>query len=146
MCSEMQGHQDKAPISAEHMPLPGKGGKAHCRFEGKHMTGQEDAACRQAGYIRAQQQIHSSAEYPGGRILSPRNGFEPSKIQYMVDSEQHQHSASQPLMGRLTNQAVRHENRQESGHEDVSYVLCISSIHSRCGKPSRRYGLILRVP
>lgn len=91
------------------------------------MTTQEDAAYSQKGHIRG-----------GVRFVSPWNGFEPAKIQYRVDSEQRQHSASQPYMGRLADQAVRREKRQESGNEDIIDTLYISSVQSRCGKPPRR--------
>lgn len=88
--------------------------------EGKHLTGEDDAAdhCRKHG--RKQCQVDEERKGAHQGIPPFCQMGPPAKIQQMVKDPQHEHAGSQPFMRTVPDQLTGHQQQQQHRHGDVA--------------------------
>lgn len=98
--------------------------------EGKHLTGEDDAADHRRKHGRKQRQVDEERKGAHQGIPPFRQMGPPAKIQQMMKDPQHEHAGSQPFMRTIPDQLTGHQQQHRHGDvDDPAYVFLHPHAH-----------------
>lgn len=100
--------------------------------EGKHLTGEDDAADHRRKHGRKQRQVDEERKGAHQGIPPFCQMGPPAKIQQMVKDPQHEHAGPQPFMRTIPGQLTGQQHQQQHRHGDIddpAYVFLHPHAH-----------------